>query len=204
MAKLKSSITHLLTRGLKDKCQDLTSNPGCGEGCVCVKIKISFNCWPAEKVLNLGYRILSPLPQPGASSLCALAGSAKGLFCKQSPELTKSLSSEIPPKQSLHTSKCLPSEWIFQTQSFLGHPSSITKMENEGKEKRWGSRVTRRWNAVNLKMQRGFPGAPVAETLCFQCRGLGSIPAWGTRSHMRQLRNLYTVTKTWHSQVNKY
>ena len=82
MAKPKSSINHLLTRGLKDKCQDLASNLGCvwGGG---VKIKIVLNCWPAEKVLNLGYRILSPLPQTSASSLCALADSAKGLFCKQ-------------------------------------------------------------------------------------------------------------------------
>ena len=32
MAKPKSSINHLLTRGLKDKCQDLASNLGC----VCV------------------------------------------------------------------------------------------------------------------------------------------------------------------------
>ena len=35
---------------------------------------------------------------------------------------------------------------------------------------------------------RNFPGGPVAKTLSAQCRGLGSIPGQGTRSHMRQLR----------------
>ena len=29
-----------------------------------------------------------------------------------------------------------------------------------------------------------FPGGPVAKTPCSQCRGLGSIPGQGTRSHM--------------------
>ena len=33
-----------------------------------------------------------------------------------------------------------------------------------------------------------FPGGSVAKTLRSQCRGLGSIPGWGTRSHMPQLR----------------
>lgn len=86
-------------------------------------------------------RLQNLITSPPAQSflpLCSrLAGSAKGLFCKQSPELTKSLNSEIPPTQSLHTGKSLPSEWFFQTWSFLGHPPSITKMENEekGKEK---------------------------------------------------------------------
>ena len=26
-----------------------------------------------------------------------------------------------------------------------------------------------------------FPGCPVVKTLCFPCRGLSSIPAWGTK-----------------------
>ena len=33
-----------------------------------------------------------------------------------------------------------------------------------------------------------FPGDPVAETQCFQCRSLGSIPGQETRSHTLQLR----------------
>ena len=33
-----------------------------------------------------------------------------------------------------------------------------------------------------------FPGGPVAKTLYSQCRGPGSIPGWGTRSHMLRLR----------------
>ena len=27
----------------------------------------------------------------------------------------------------------------------------------------------------------GIPGGPVVRTPCFHCRGLGSIPAWGTK-----------------------
>ena len=49
-------------------------------------------------------------------------------------------------------------------------------------------------------------------TLCApNARVLGSIPGQGTRSHMQQLRVLmpqlktpHAVTKTWHSQINKY
>ena len=33
-----------------------------------------------------------------------------------------------------------------------------------------------------------FPGDPVAKTPRSQCRGLGSIPGQGTRSHMPQLK----------------
>ena len=38
-----------------------------------------------------------------------------------------------------------------------------------------------------LKMSgKDFPNGPVVKTLCSQCRGLGSIPGRGTRSHMTQ------------------
>ena len=37
-------------------------------------------------------------------------------------------------------------------------------------------------------MDRDFPGGPVAETICSQCRGPGFDPWSGTRSHMPQLR----------------
>ena len=110
MAKPKSSINHLLTHGLKDKCQDLTSNPwGINKNCfqllACTE---SFE----SRLQNL---ITSP-PAQSFLPLCShLAGSAKGLLCKQSPELTKSLSSEIPSTQSLHTGQSLPSECFFQT-----------------------------------------------------------------------------------------
>ena len=32
---------------------------------------------------------------------------------------------------------------------------------------------------------------------------LGSIPGWGTRSHMPQLKILHEATNTQHSQINK-
>ena len=35
---------------------------------------------------------------------------------------------------------------------------------------------------------RDFSGGPVAKTPCSQCRGQGTIPGWGTRSHMLQPR----------------
>ena len=34
----------------------------------------------------------------------------------------------------------------------------------------------------------GLPSGPVAKTLHSQCRGLGSVPGLGTRSHLLQLR----------------
>ena len=33
--------------------------------------------------------------------------------------------------------------------------------------------------------------------------GLGSIPGWGTRSHMAQLKSLHAATKNQSSQINK-
>ena len=48
------------------------------------------------------------------------------------------------------------------------------------------------WRDMHLSIDTGhsweFPGGPVAKTPCCQCRGLGSIPGQGTRSHMLQLR----------------
>ena len=49
-----------------------------------------------------------------------------------------------------------------------------------------------------------FPGGPVAETPHSQCRGLGSIPGRGTRSHMLQLKIQHATTKTWCSQIYIY
>ena len=40
----------------------------------------------------------------------------------------------------------------------------------------------------SLRTWGDFPGGPVAKTLHSQCRGLGSVPGQGTRSHMPQLR----------------
>ena len=40
-----------------------------------------------------------------------------------------------------------------------------------------------------LRHQLGdFPGGSVAKTPCSQCRGPGLDPAWGTRSHVMQLK----------------
>ena len=47
-----------------------------------------------------------------------------------------------------------------------------------------------------------YPGGPVAKTPCFQCRGWGSIPGQGTRSHVTQLKITHVLTKTWCSQIN--
>ena len=39
-------------------------------------------------------------------------------------------------------------------------------------------------------LRRDSPGGPMGKTLNSQCRGLGSLPGEGTRSHMPQLRVL--------------
>ena len=40
----------------------------------------------------------------------------------------------------------------------------------------------------NSVQPRDFPAGPEDKTPRSQCRGPGSIPSWGTRSHMLQLR----------------
>ena len=40
-----------------------------------------------------------------------------------------------------------------------------------------------------------FPGGPVAKIPCSHCRGLGSVPGQGTRSHRLQLKDPYYATK---------
>ena len=51
-------------------------------------------------------------------------------------------------------------------------------------------------------LHRDLPGGPVAETLCFQCRGLGSTNSGqGTRSHMPQLKIPSAKIKTQHNQI---
>ena len=42
---------------------------------------------------------------------------------------------------------------------------------------------------LGLCMNRDFPGGPVSKTPHSQCRGPGSIPGQGTRSHMPQTRS---------------
>ena len=58
---------------------------------------------------------------------------------------------------------------------------------------------------------RDFHGGPMAKALCAQCRGLGSIPGQGTRSHMSQrwvhmlqLKTPHSAIKTWYSQINNF
>ena len=56
---------------------------------------------------------------------------------------------------------------------------------------------------------RDFPGGLVVKTPCAQCRGLGSIPGQGTRSHMQpkscrlqqRQKNTHATTKIWHEQI---
>lgn len=50
-------------------------------------------------------------------------------------------------------------------------------------------------------------GGPVAETLCYQCRGPGLILGQETRSHMPQTKSSHAATKRshiLHLRPNKY
>ena len=49
---------------------------------------------------------------------------------------------------------------------------------------------------INLK-KGDFPGGAVDKTLCSQCRGPGSIPGRGTRSHM------HAATKSSHATTKE-
>ena len=51
----------------------------------------------------------------------------------------------------------------------------------------WVLDIWRKDSTQNI-VRGDFPGGLVAKTLCFQCRGPGSFPGQGTRSHMLQLR----------------
>ena len=48
-----------------------------------------------------------------------------------------------------------------------------------------------------------FPDGPVAKTPCSQCRGPGSIPGQGTRSHMPQLRVCMPQLKSPHAATKE-
>lgn len=39
-----------------------------------------------------------------------------------------------------------------------------------------------------LRIHGGFRGGPEAKTLCSQYTGWGSVPGWGARFHMPQIR----------------
>ena len=60
--------------------------------------------------------------------------------------------------------------------------------------------------AINIRKKDllawDFPGGPLVKTLSSQCRGQGSVPGEGTRSHMPQLKISCATTKTQHSQIN--
>ena len=48
----------------------------------------------------------------------------------------------------------------------------------------------------NKSGDRDFPGGPVGNTPCSQCRGLGLIPDWGTRSRVHATtKSLHATTK---------
>ena len=71
-----------------------------------------------------------------------------------------------------------------------------------------GDTINTHWNTKIKKTQYwDFPGGPVANALCCQCRGPGVDPgAQGNRFHMPQQRSkiLGMTTETWCSQINKY
>ena len=74
--------------------------------------------------------------------------------------------------------------------------SNALRVNNKNKHKR-------------KKKNQDFPGGPMAQFLCSQCRGPSSIPGLGTRScmlqlrgHMLELKILLATVKTWHSQIN--
>ena len=62
--------------------------------------------------------------------------------------------------------------------------------------------------AINIRKKDllawDFPGGPVVKTLSSPCRGQGSVPGEGTRSHMPQLKISCATTKTKHSQINTF
>ena len=49
-------------------------------------------------------------------------------------------------------------------------------------------------------MSYDFPGGPVAKTSHSQCKGPGSTPGQGTKSHMPQLRVPMLILKTEESE----
>ena len=52
-------------------------------------------------------------------------------------------------------------------------------------------------------MHADFPGGPVFETLCFYCRGHGSIPGWGIKiPHAMQRGQKKTKTNKLHRFFN--
>ena len=58
---------------------------------------------------------------------------------------------------------------------------------------------------VNInKAPRDFPGGPMAKTLCFQCRDMGSTAGQGARFHVPQLKIPHATAKMGHSQINKF
>ena len=108
-----------------------------------------------------------------------------------------------------------PRRWhLFINTLSLGSKSSPSMCSS-------GNIAQGKWNRLKWvwdqnMANRDFPGAPVGETLCSQCRGPRFDPWWGTRSHMLQprvhmpqLKILHATTKmediTWDpAQPNKY
>ena len=72
----------------------------------------------------------------------------------------------------------------------LGHGAENTRNAHGGTvtKKGWGASLVGQW----LILQDPSAGGP------------GSIPIWGTRSRMPQLKTLHAISKTWCSQINKY
>ena len=64
-------------------------------------------------------------------------------------------------------------------------------------------RATSEGEASGRMFSQDLPGGPGTKTPHSQCRGQGSIPRQGTRSHMLQPKILHAKTKTQCSQMNK-
>ena len=59
----------------------------------------------------------------------------------------------------------------------------------------WGRKSQTRLSDWTPPPRGDFPGGPVAKIPRSRCRGLGSVPGQGTRSHMLQLKDPYYATK---------
>ena len=71
-------------------------------------------------------------------------------------------------------------------------------------------RLLKLYQALKKCQAWDFPGGPVAKTLCFQCRGIGSIPGQGTKiphavlHSQKKMPDSNTVTKIIMTMADTY
>ena len=122
---------------------------------------------PQERFRRISRASVSPVG-------CLLAGAVKGKVVQLAPLSRASLCPDVrEPEGDKCPGRCAP---LVSLCNVTAQGDTVTG---------WGQlKEMTTWRGGFQTEQGEFPGCSVFRTLCFHCKGMGSIPGWGIKIHV--------------------